>query len=97
MNMRLKFLNMNLGTHRYKSLLLIVWLCFFQACSFNRTYNDREEDKTVGEKVLSQLFENVKNHQYDNNLELYSDTFWTTISREKMIQAYNNLTCHKNN
>jgi hypothetical protein len=66
-------------TQLYAALMLII-----VSCTFTSTYLNREEDKRKAEQVTNRLFDYIQKNEYDKSFQLFSNTFWTVTSKDKL-------------
>ena len=70
-----------------KHLLLLLAL-LFTACTFNATYNNREEDKSEAEQVTAMLFLALQNKNYAAADTLFSKDFYKVTSKDKLNEVF---------
>lgn len=67
------------------TFILITFLC---SCHYNSTYNNREEDKIEGEKVIENFYHLLKNEDYSLTYKLYSPRFFEVTDTQKLQNFY---------
>ena len=72
-----------------KKYFLILITFFFLSCNFNRTFENREEDKKDAEKITTNFFILLKNNDRNGVAKLFSDKFFQVTSKEKLNQMLN--------
>ena len=68
--------------------ILPILALFFTACTFNATYNNREEDKSEAEQVTAMLFLNLQNKNYAAADTLFSKDFYKVTSKDKLNEVF---------
>ena len=72
-----------------KKYFLILITFFLTSCNFNRTFENREEDKKDAEKITTNFFILLKNNDRNGVAKLFSDKFFQVTSKEKLNQMLN--------
>ena len=68
--------------------LLSLLALLFSACTFNATYNNREEDKSEAEQVAAMLFLNLQNKNYAAADTLFSKDFFRVTTKDKLNEVF---------
>ena len=66
---------------------LLIIMCLSN-CSFNSQYINREEDKKDAERITTQLYDFLKDQNYKETLEFFSDKFFEVTDQEQLIKIY---------
>ncbi len=61
------------------------------SCHFNDQYLDREEDKNDAEKITSEFYKNLQNHDSIALFKLFSDKFWGNTDSIKFYKDISNI------
>lgn len=70
-----------------KKYLLIIFCLFLTSCSFDKIYENREEDKNEAQKITEKFYYFL---QQDNNsyaFKLFSNNFFKVTNQDKLSQV----------
>lgn len=69
-------------------LLPILFMITMTACHFNSQYLNREEDKKEAEKITNELYQLLKEKNYDATTKLFSKKFFEVTDKEKLFKIF---------
>lgn len=75
-----------------KNIVATLISFFLVSCSFNSTYQNREEDKNDAKKVTEEFFNFIKQGNNDDAFKLFSNKFFQTTSKDRLLQVIDKTT-----
>ncbi len=71
-----------------KILLILILPILVTSCHFSNKYQNRESDRQNAEKVTAELFDYIKNSEFEKATELFGDEFYKVTSKGDLMEIF---------
>src|ERR1700743_1402067 len=71
-----------------KLAVIAILFGIIHGCTYSASYLNRDQDKQEGKKVTDQLFDDLKNKNYDATFGLFSKKFFDVTPKDKLKNIF---------